>query len=177
MAALFVVAAVLRLGAGESGQRAEPVLAHSGGPLRWVAGHLAVAFGGSALILLLGRLGRLGLGFGRGQSGALGQTVGGALAQLPAVWVIGAVAALLYGVLPGHASADWAVAGAALILGWIGPALNLPRAVLDLSPFAHLPRIPGSEALTWGSLLTLTALEATLLAAAPAALRHRDLAA
>ncbi|WP_327305421.1 ABC transporter permease [Streptomyces sp. NBC_01298] len=172
VAALFIVSAVLRLGAEESGQRAEPVLAHSVGRLRWAAGHLAVAFGGSALILLLG-----GLGLGLGHGGALGQTVGGTLAQLPAVWVIGAVAALLYGVVPGHASAGWAVAGAALTLGWIGPALNLPRTVLDLSPFARLPRIPGSEPLTWAPLLILTALAAALVAAALAALRRRDLAA
>ncbi|MCX5296945.1 ABC transporter permease [Streptomyces sp. NBC_00193] len=172
VAALFIVSAVLRLGAEESGQRAEPVLAHAVGRLRWAAGHLAVAFGGSALILLLG-----GLGLGIGHGAGLAQTVGGALAQLPAVWVIGAVAALLYGAVPGYASAGWAVAGAALALGWIGPALNLPRAVLDLSPFAHLPRIPGSEALTWAPLLTLTALAAALLAAALTALRRRDLAA
>ncbi|MFF1408840.1 ABC transporter permease [Streptomyces sp. NPDC058289] len=172
VASLFIVSAVLRLGAEESGQRAEPVLAHAVGRLRWAFGHLAVAFGGSALILLLGGLG-LGLGHGAG----LAQTVGGCLAQLPAVWVIGAVAALLYGAVPGYASAGWAVAGAALALGWIGPALNLPGAVLDLSPFAHLPRIPGSEALTWAPLLTLTALAATLLAAALTTLRRRDLAA
>ncbi|MGW1775622.1 ABC transporter permease [Streptomyces sp. NPDC002104] len=172
VAALFIVSAVLRLSAEESGQRAEPVLAHSVGRLRWAAGHLAVAFGGSALILLLG-----GLGLGLGHGTDLARTVGGTLAQLPAVWVIGAVAALLYGVVPGQAPAAWAVAGAALALGWIGPALNLPRAVLDLSPFAHLPRIPGSEALTWAPLLTLTALAAALLAAALTALRRRDLVA
>ncbi|WP_407838003.1 ABC transporter permease [Streptomyces sp. DSM 116496] len=172
VAALFIVSAVLRLGAEESGQRAEPVLAHAVGRLRWAAGHLAVAFGGSALILLLG-----GLGLGLGHGADLAQTVGGALAQLPAVWVIGAVAALLYGAVPGFASAGWAVAGAALALGWIGPALNLPGAVLDLSPFAHLPRIPGSEALTWAPLLTLTALAAALLTAALTALRRRDLVA
>lgn len=172
VAALFIVSSVLRLGAEESGQRAEPVLANAVGRLRWAAGHLAVAFGGSALILLLG-----GLGLGLGHGASLAQTVGGALVQLPAVWVIGAVTALLYGAVPGHASAGWAVAGAALALGWIGPALNLPRAVLDLSPFAHLPRIPGSEALTWAPLLMLTVLAATLLAAALTALRRRDLAA
>lgn len=83
------------LGAEESGQCAEPVLANAVGRLRWAAGHLAVAFRGSALILLLGGLG-LGLGHGAG----LAQTVGSSLAQLPAVWAIGAVAALLYGVVP-----------------------------------------------------------------------------
>lgn len=170
VAALFIVSAVLRLHAEESGQRAEPLLANSVGRLRWAAGHLAVAFGGSALILLLAGL---GLGVGHGED--IGPAVGACLAQLPAVWLIGAVALLLYGAAPRYAVAAWALAGASLMLGWIGPALNLPGAVLDLSPFAHLPKLPGAEALTWTPLLTLTALAALSLAAGLTALRHRDL--
>ncbi|MFE2284611.1 ABC transporter permease [Streptomyces sp. NPDC059443] len=172
VAALYIVSAVLRLSGEESGQRAEPLLAHAVGRLRWAAGHLAVAFGGSVLILLLAGL---GLGVGHGQD--VGAAVGACLAQLPAVWVIGAFAALLYGAAPRYAVAAWAVAGAALALGWIGPALNLPRAVLDLSPFAHLPKLPGAQALTWAPLLTLTACAAAFAAAGLTALRRRDLTA
>ncbi|MFE2880054.1 ABC transporter permease [Streptomyces roseus] len=171
IAALYIVSAVLRLSGEESGQRAEPLLGHAVGRLRWAAGHLAVAFGGSALILLLAGLG-LGIGHGEG----VGAAVGATLAQLPAVWVIGALAALLYGAAPRYAVAAWAVAGGALALGWIGPALNLPQAALDLSPFAHLPKLPGAEALAWAPPLVLTALAAALLAAGLAALRRRDLA-
>ncbi|MFD8793257.1 ABC transporter permease [Streptomyces vinaceus] len=172
IAALYIVSAVLRLSGEESGQRAEPLLANAVGRLRWAGGHLAVAFGGSALILLLAGLG-LGIGHGEGVAAAVGAT----LAQLPAVWVIGALAALLHGAAPRYAVAAWAVAGGALTLGWIGPALNLPQAVLNLSPFAHLPKLPGAEALSWAPLLVLTALAAALLAAGLAALRRRDLAA
>ncbi|MFI6002298.1 ABC transporter permease [Streptomyces sp. NPDC051366] len=172
VAALYIVSAVLRLSGEESGQRAEPLLANAVGRLRWAGGHLAVAFGGSALILLLAGLG-LGIGHGQG----VGAAVGATLAQLPAVWVIGALAALLHGAAPKYAAAAWAVAGAALTLGWIGPALNLPQAVLNLSPFAHLPKLPGAEALAWAPLLVLTALAAALLAAGLTALRRRDLAA
>ncbi|MFF0213252.1 ABC transporter permease [Streptomyces vinaceus] len=172
IAALYIVSAVLRLSGEESGQRAEPLLANAVGRLRWAGGHLAVAFGGSALILLLAGLG-LGIGHGRGVAAAVGAT----LAQLPAVWVIGALAALLHGAAPRYAVAAWAVGGGALTLGWIGPALNLPQAVLNLSPFAHLPKLPGAEALSWAPLLVLTALAAALLAAGLAALRRRDLAA
>ncbi|MFB7177763.1 ABC transporter permease [Streptomyces sp. NPDC056257] len=172
VAALYVVSSVLRLSGEESGQRAEPLLANAVGRLRWAGGHLAVAFGGSALILLLAGLG-LGIGHGRD----VGATVGATLAQLPAVWLIGAVAALLYGAVPAYATAAWAVAGTALALGWVGPALNLPQAVLDLSPFAHLPRLPGAQALAWAPLLALTALAAALTAAGLAALRRRDMTA
>ncbi|MEV7519370.1 ABC transporter permease [Streptomyces sp. NPDC091371] len=170
--ALYVVASVLRLAGEESGQRAEPLLANAVGRLRWAGGHLAVAFGGSALILLLAGL---GLGLGHGQD--LPGTVAATLAQLPAVWVTGALAALLYGAAPKYAVAAWAVAGTALALGWIGPALDLPQAVLDLSPFAHLPKLPGAEALAWAPLLTLTALAAAFTTAGLTALRRRDMPA
>ncbi|MET7529964.1 ABC transporter permease [Streptomyces goshikiensis] len=172
VAALYIVSTVLRLSAEESGQRAEPLLANAVGRLRWAGGHLAVAFGGSALILLLAGLG-LGIGHGEDIGGAVGATLG----QLPAVWVIGALAALLHGAAPRFAVAAWAVAGAALALGWVGPALNLPQAVLDLSPFAHLPKLPGGQDPSWAPFFALTALAAALLAAALTALRRRDLAA
>ncbi|MFD4924382.1 ABC transporter permease [Streptomyces goshikiensis] len=172
VAALYIVSAVLRLSAEESGQRAEPLLANAVGRLRWAGGHLAVAFGGSALILLLAGLG-LGIGHGEDIGGAVAATLG----QLPAVWVIGALAALLHGAVPRFAVAAWAVAGAALALGWVGPALNLPQAVLDLSPFAHLPKLPGGQDPSWAPFVALTALAAALLAAALTALRRRDLAA
>ncbi|MGW6688506.1 ABC transporter permease [Streptomyces sp. NPDC054961] len=170
VAALFIVSAVLRLHAEESGQRAEPLLAHRVSRLRWAFGHLAVAFGGSALILLLA-----GLGLGAGHGEDIGPAVGACLAQLPAVWLVGAVAVLLYGAAPRYAPAAWAVAGASLALGWIGPALNLPEAVLDLSPFAHLPKLPGGEAVDWTPLLALTVLAALFLTAGLTALRRRDL--
>ncbi|WP_327415329.1 ABC transporter permease [Streptomyces sp. NBC_01233] len=172
IAALYVVSSVLRQAGEEAGQRAEPLLANAVGRLRWAGGHLAVAFGGSALILLLAGLG-LGIGHGR----EVGAAIGATLAQLPAVWLIGALAALLYGAAPRYATAAWAVAGTALALGWVGPALNLPQAVLDLSPFAHLPKLPGAQAWAWSPLLTLTALAAALTAAGLAALRRRDMTA
>jgi ABC-2 type transport system permease protein len=93
------------------------------------------------------------------------------------VWLVGAAAALLHGALPRWSAAAWAVAGAALLLGWIGPALDLPQAVLDLSPFAHLPRLPGGQDLAWAPLLTLTGLAAALTAGGLVALRRRDMAA
>lgn len=51
--------------------------------------------------------------------------------------------------LPGSwgrlAPGAWAAVGLALLLGWIGPALNLPQGALNLSPFGHLPKLPGDS--------------------------------
>ncbi|GAA3183962.1 ABC transporter membrane-spanning protein [Streptomyces virens] len=169
VAALFVVASVLRLHGEETSGRAEPVLAGAVGRLRWAAGHLAVAFGGSALLMLLAGAG-LALGHGE-RTGAL---LGACLVQLPAVWVVGGVTVLLHGLVPRAAPAAWGVAGAVLLIGWVGPALDVPQAVLDLSPFGHLPKLPGGE-MAWPPVLFLTALAAALVAAGLAGLRRRDL--
>ncbi|MCT9076960.1 ABC transporter permease [Streptomyces fulvoviolaceus] len=169
IAALYVVGSVLRLNGEETSGRAEPVLAHAVGRLRWAGGHLAVAFGGSALIMLLA-----GLGFVVGYGEEAGPILGVALVQLPAVWVIGGLAVALYGLLPRAAPAAWGVAGAVLLIGWVGPALDAPQTVLDLSPFGHLPKLPGGG-MSWGPVLTLTGLAAVLVAAGLAGLRRRDL--
>ncbi|MEV8126917.1 ABC transporter permease [Streptomyces sp. NPDC085944] len=169
VAALYVVASVLRLGGEETSGRAEPVLAGAVGRLRWAAGHLVIAFGGAALIMLLA-----GLGFAAGYGRDVGPILGACLVQLPAVWVIGGTAVLLHGLLPRAAVAAWAVAGAVLLLGWIGPVLDVPQAVLDVSPYGHLPKLPGGE-MSWSPVLVLLLIAGALVAAGLAGLRRRDL--
>jgi ABC-2 type transport system permease protein len=169
VAALYIVSSVLRLSGEETSQRAEPVLAAAVGRLRWAAGHLAIAFGGAALIMVLGGLG-LGIGYGKN----FGPVLGACLTQLAAVWVIGGLAVLLFGVFPRAAVAAWAVAGIALLIGWIGPAFELPQPVMNLSPFGHLPKLPGGE-MEWTPVLTLLAIAAVLVAAGLTGLRRRDL--
>ncbi|MER5915530.1 ABC transporter permease [Streptomyces sp. NPDC001982] len=169
IAALYVVASVLRLNGEETSARAEPLLAAAVGRLRWAAGHLTIAFGGAALLMLL-----TGLGFAAGYGKKLGPILGACLVQVPAIWVIGAVAVLLYGLLPRAATAAWGVAGAVLLIGWVGPALNLPQTLLDISPFGHLPKMPGGE-MAWTPVLVLTALAVALVTAGLAGLRRRDM--
>ncbi|MFF8938416.1 ABC transporter permease [Streptomyces paradoxus] len=169
VAALYVVASVLRLHGEETSGRAEPVLANAVGRLRWAAGHLVIAFGGAALIMLLAGLG-LAVGYGR----QTGPVLAACLVQIPAVWVIGGVAVLLHGVLPRAAVAAWGVAGAVLLIGWVGPALDVPRAVMDISPFGHLPKLPGGS-MEWGPVWALTGVAVALVAGGLAGLRRRDL--
>ncbi|MGW1719423.1 ABC transporter permease [Streptomyces sp. NPDC002156] len=169
VAALYAVSSVLRLHTEETSQRAEPILANAVGRLRWAGGHLVIAFGGAALILLLSGLG-LALGYGA----ELGPILGASLVQVPAVWVLGGLAVLLHGVSPQLSVGAWGVAGFALLVGWIGPALDVPQGVLDLSPFGHLPKLPGGE-MSWPPVLILTAIAAGLVTAGLVGLRRRDL--
>ncbi|MGI5456567.1 ABC transporter permease [Streptomyces sp. CA-249302] len=169
IAALYVVASVLRLHGEETSSRAEPVLANAVGRLRWAAGHLTIAFAGSALIMLLA-----GLGFAVGYGKQVGPILGACLVQLPAIWVIGGLTVLLYGLAPRLAPGAWGVAVAVLLIGWVGPALDAPQLVLDLSPFGHLPKLPGGG-MEWGPVLVLLALAVGLVGAGLAGLRRRDL--
>ncbi|MFC8141733.1 ABC transporter permease [Streptomyces paradoxus] len=169
VATLWIVASVLRLHGEETSGRAEPVLANAVGRLRWAAGHLVIAFGGAALIMLLA-----GLGFAVGYGRQTGPVLAACLVQLPAVWVIGGVAVLLHGVLPRAAVAAWGIAGAVLLIGWVGPALDVPGTVLDLSPFGHLPKLPGGS-MEWGPVWALTGVAVVLVAGGLAGLRRRDM--
>ncbi|MFD7323254.1 ABC transporter permease [Streptomyces sp. NPDC059875] len=167
--ALYAVGSVLRLNGEETSQRAEPILANAVGRVRWAAGHLLIAFGGAALIMLLSGLG-LYVSYGKD----LGPILGASLAQLPAIWTLAGLAVLLWGAFPKAAVAGWGVAGLCLALGWIGPALDLPQSVLNLSPFGHLPKLPGSE-MAWGPVLVLAALAAAFVTTGLWRLRRRDL--
>ncbi|MFF3495928.1 ABC transporter permease [Streptomyces sp. NPDC002795] len=169
VAALYIVQAVLRLNGEETSQRAEPVLANAVGRIAWAGGHLVIAFAGAALIMLLGGVG-LAVGYGQ----EFGAIIGACLVQLAAIWTLGGVAVLLYGVWPRAAGAAWAAAGAALLIGWIGPALKLPQAVMDISPFGHLPKLPGGE-MTWAPVVVEVLLAAVFVGVGLVGLRRRDM--
>ncbi|MFE3947293.1 ABC transporter permease [Streptomyces sp. NPDC059118] len=169
VAALYIVASVLRLHGEETAGRAEPVLAGGVGRIGWAAGHLVIAFGGAALLMAAG-----GLGLAAGYGHELPAVLGASLVQLPAIWLLGGVTALLYGAFPKAAVAAWGIAGICLALGWLGPAVNMPQAVMDVSPFTHLPKLPGGTGMEWGPVLILTAVAAVLAGAGVGALRRRD---
>ncbi|SEF30771.1 ABC-2 type transport system permease protein [Amycolatopsis pretoriensis] len=175
VASLYGVQAVLRMRGEETAIRLEPVLATSVGKLRWAAGHLVFAFLGTALLLLAGGL-FMGLANGL-RTGDVGGSVGDALAgmlvQLPAAWVVVALAVTIFGLVPRFSAAAWAVGALALLLSLFGPVVNLPQAVLDVSPFQHPPKIPGQE-LVATPLVWLTVVAVVALVAGLVGWRRRD---
>ncbi|MDG4821463.1 ABC transporter permease [Asanoa sp. WMMD1127] len=171
------VQAALRARAEETALRAEPVLAAAVGRRRWAAGHMLFAFVGPALGLAVAGL-FIGTGYvsASGESaGSIGRVVGAGLAQVPAVWFTVAVVVVLFGLLPRLTSLGWAVLAFFLLLGQLGAVLQLSQWALDLSPFTHLPKLPGGE-VTATPLVWLVALAAVLTAAGFAGFRRRDLA-
>ncbi|WP_438487232.1 ABC transporter permease [Streptomyces sp. S186] len=176
IAALCAVGAVLRIRAEETGGRAEPVLAGAVGRLRWAAGHLVLALAGTAVVLAAGGL-TLGIAYGASAgdvAGGTGRVLAAALAQVPAVWTLAGAATAVLGLFPRATGAVWALTGGCLAVGWLGPVLRLPQWAMDLSPFGHLPKLPGG-AVTAAPFLWLTALSAVLISAGLAGLRRRDI--
>jgi ABC-2 type transport system permease protein len=183
VAAAFGVSAVLRLHAEETAGRADPTLSGVPGRIRWGFSHMLVAIAGTAALLAIAGV-ATGLGYGLRASGTGGVTVGGevlrmlgaGLAELPAALVIAGIAAAAFGLLPDACvGVGWTVLGLVVAINIFGQALQLSHWVLDISPFTHVPRLPGgtftAQPLLWLSLAAL-ALGVTALAA----LRRRDIA-
>jgi ABC-2 type transport system permease protein len=178
LAAGYAVQATLRLRAEEAEQRAEPVLATSASRTGWAGSHLLVAAGGAAVVLATGgALAGLAHGLRAGDvAGQLVRVLGGALVQLPAVWVMAAVGAALFGLAPRLVvGATWAILAVVLAVTLFGQPLRLDQKLQDLSPFAHLPRLPAAT-FTATPVAWLLAAAALLAAVGLAAFRRRDLA-
>lgn len=170
----YTISSVLRLRSEETAERAEPVLVTRVARSRWVASHLAMALAGSAIVMVLAGFG-LGLTYGIA-SHDLGQAVrvtAAALAYVPAMWVLAGVALGLFGLFPRAVSAAWGVLAACFVVGLFGDLFNLPTWVEDLSPFGHIPEVPGGD-FTLVPVVVVLAVAAALLATGFAGFQRRD---
>jgi ABC-2 type transport system permease protein len=176
-AAVYATSAVLRLRADETGNLAEPVLATATGRIRWGLSHIWVAAGGACLLLAAAGL-SAGLGYGiltGSVSTQLPQLLGAALARLPAVLVLAAVAVLLSGLLPWESTAlAWTAVALAGVIAVFGPPLQWPAWMMDISPFTQTPKLPGGAAPA-EPLLWLCGIALALTVTGLAGLRRRDL--
>jgi ABC-2 type transport system permease protein len=172
----YGVTSAMRLRAEESAGRAEPVLATRTSRLTWLASHLSVALVGSTLGLLAVGIGE-GAAYGLtiSDAGQVPRLAGVALAYLPAVWLLIAVAVAAIGWWPRlSAIPAWSAVGYCAVIAMFAESFNLPGWVQRASPFAHTPQVP-LDALATTPLLVIGILAAVLLAVGYAGLRRRDL--
>ncbi|MGF1471468.1 MAG: ABC transporter permease [Rubrobacteraceae bacterium] len=173
----YAIQAALRLRSEEEDLRAQPVLATAVGRLRWSSSHLIFAFAGPALTLVVGGLATgvtYGLSIGDVQK-ELPRVLGAVLVQLPAAWVLAGITVALFGLLPRLAAfASWGVLGVFLLLGQFGELLQLEQWMLDLSPFTHVPNLPGGE-VSAGPLVWLVVVAAALTVAGLFGFHRRDI--
>ena len=176
IAAAYAVQAALRMRVEEESQRLEPVLATSVGRKRWMAGHLLLALGGPALALTAAGL-AVGATYGAVSGDLAGQVprvLSAALAQLPAVWVLAGLAVALFGLLPRLSSLAWAGYGAVVFITLIGALLMLGQWFNGISPFNHLPNLPGGEAAI-APLVGLTGIGVLLVVSGVIGFGRRDI--
>ena len=147
VAAGYAISVVLRLRSDETSERAEPVLAAAVSRVSWARSYLVVAAAGSAVVLAaagLGagplvraaRRGRRHPGAAPARRGArpvAGRARGGGASR----WRCS-------GCWPGLCVAGgWTALALAAVVMLLGPTLRLAQWIQDISPFTHVPKLPG----------------------------------
>ncbi|HWD82548.1 MAG TPA: ABC transporter permease [Kribbella sp.] len=178
IASAYAVQATLRMHVEESSGRAEPVLATATSRWKWAASHLAFSLLGPAVALLAaGAMQGLAYGAAIGDvGGQLPRMVAAALAQLPAVWVLAGLAIAIFGFFPRASMVSWAGPAICILIGLVSAGVATAGWIRDISPFTHLPSLPGGT-VDAGPLIALLALAAVLGLAGLVGLRRRDLPA
>ncbi|MEU6645156.1 ABC transporter permease [Saccharomonospora sp. NPDC046836] len=176
IASFYAVQATLRMRSEETAVRVEPLLATKVSRLRWLAGHLVfVLLGTASLVVVSGfftgllhglRIGDLG--------GQLSSMLGASLAQLPAVWVVAGAGVAIFGIVPQFSNLAWALAALFVLISMFGPIANVGQAVLNVSPFQHVPKLPGAE-FTATPLIWLGLIAVALVGAGLVGFRRRDI--
>ncbi|WP_256838411.1 ABC transporter permease [Ornithinimicrobium faecis] len=173
--ACFTVSSVHRLRSEESAARAELLLSTPTSRRSWQLGWLTVSAVGTVLVLLA-----TGVGVVVADAAVSGSTdrsaelIGATLAYLPAVAVLGGLAAALHGWVPKLGLVAWVVLAGCFVVGWLGDLLKIPASIRDLSPFNATPRLP-LESMDWTVVGVLSALAVVLLVLAVLGLRRRDI--
>jgi ABC-2 type transport system permease protein len=177
VAAAYATAAVLRLRTTETDGLGEPVLAAPVSRYRWSGSQLLMTVVGTAVILVVGGIG-MGLGFGLASSGVgtwVTRLAEAGLVQLPAALCLAGVACLVVGLLPQWSfGVGWGAVGIVALIALIGPSVQLYQGVLDISPFTHVPKLPGG-AVSAMPVVWLCVVAVALAAAGVAGLRRRDI--
>ena len=170
------VALVLRLGAAERAGIGEAVLATPTSRVRWYLAHVTVGVVATTFFMTVIGV-TVGLVGPRASEAApgTGATLTAFLSTLPAVWLVVGAAALLVGWRPRFAPFAWALLLVGFLLGELGPTMQLPQWLIDLSPYAHLSQLPGGDFAALAAAV-MTTLAAALVAAGAMAYQQRDAA-
>lgn len=155
----FAISAINHAGGDEADGRTEEVLATATSRSRWFAATTLVAFGGVLwLMLVVGFFLWIGVGaVGAADGSHPGQIVPAALVFVPAAWLVVAIAAALFAVRRSWAVIGWILPALALVIELLGELLQLPDWFVKISPYAHVPQLPGA-AVDWTPLLVMTGI-------------------
>jgi len=172
----YTIQALLRMRAEEVSGRLEPVLATSVSRGRWLSSHGWIAAFGTVGLLMAGGLSAgVSNGIVSGDFRDGWSVMQAALVQIPAVLALGAFVVAVFALAPKWAGAvSWAALAGSFVIGQFGDLLELPQAVLNLSPFTHVPAVP-AEDFAVAPIATLMAVAVALVAFAVVVFGRRDL--
>jgi ABC-2 type transport system permease protein len=175
VAAAHGIQAVQWLRTEEVEGRLDIILSTPTARLRWLASHAVVGLGVPVLDLIVaGASAGAGYGITLGEPGQVMRVAAGALAQVPATWVLVGLGLALFGLAPAATRAVWPTLGVAGLVTLLGRGFGLPQWVLDISPFTHSPQMPGGD-LEVLPLLVLVVVAAGGIMAGLVGFRRRDL--
>jgi ABC-2 type transport system permease protein len=174
--AAYGISAVTRLRTEETAGHAEAVLATGTPRIGWAASHWLLALAGVGWLMLVAGLATgLGHALAVGDSSQVLRITVAALTRIPAAWVLVALVVAVWGLRPHATAVVWGAYAAFIVVGEFGRLWGVPGALMDVSPFAHSPVLPGPAAGLSG-VFWLTLIAGALLAGGTIAFRHRDLA-
>ncbi|MGV9193573.1 ABC transporter permease [Microbacterium sp. MC2] len=175
MVAVQAILAVQALRGEEQEVRTEPVLAAAVSRSGWLLSWVLVSGVGAVWLLTLAGLGTgLGAALATGDGDLFGPVLWGHLVHAPAVWVLLAGTAALYGAAPRLIGLLWIVFGYGAVVSLFGDMLQLEDGVLATSVFRHVGQHP-AEDIAWPAVGALTVVAGLLVALGVAGFRRRDL--
>ncbi len=173
--AAYVVFAMQTLRGEERAGRADAVLATPVGRATWLATQAAVVGLAASAVCVV-----TGVGTGLAAAGVTGRwalvadVLAAHVGYLPAILVVLAVCAALYGWVPRLlAPLGWALAALTMVVAFFGDLLDVPGWIAGLSPFRHLAQLP-VEDFAPAPFVGLIALAAAGLVAGLAGFRRRQ---
>jgi ABC-2 type transport system permease protein len=173
IAAVLGVGVVMRMYAEETDFRVEPLLAGAVRRRTFLASNAVIAFLAPGVAMLVGGS-VVGLVAASVKDSISAVDVAfQAVATVPAVWTLVALALAAVGAHPAKRLVGWLGVVATFGLTILGPTFDLPDWALDISPLRHVPPVvlpdPDWSGLGWVTLVTLL-----LVAVAFAGFRRRD---
>ena len=173
IAAVFGVQIVMRIYAEEVDYRVEPVLAGSVSRATYLASNAIVAFAAPmAALLVSGTV--IGLIAASAEPGiSTGDVVLQAVATIPAVWALVALALAAVGAHPRVRLVGWLAVVATFALTLLGPLFKLWDWILGISPVWHVPNVTVAGPI-WSGLIWVSLVALVLTAVAFTGFRRRD---
>jgi ABC-2 type transport system permease protein len=174
VASAYGIQAANRLRGEETTQRLESLLGTAVTRTRWALSHTAIAlFGVTVLMVVSGLSAGVAHASRIGDPGQIGRLTAAALVHVPAAWVLTGIVVAAFGLAPRLIAVGWVALVAFVLLGELGPVFKLNQRIMDISPYAHVPRLPSVD-LDPVPVVALTAVAAALLALGLVAFRRRD---